>query len=152
MPNYRYSALTAAIVVTALAVAGCGSSSSRTASSGNSSSTTLPASKNPPPPSPNLQVTISPTTGPTGTTVQIIATGCIDGNGQNHDVSFNWGGANPTENRTNPSVVVEIPATLSGDKITATHKITQHEAGFGGGTFFVQCGTTVQAAAFTVAN
>jgi len=99
-----------------------------------------------------MVVTISPTSGPAGTTVRITATGCIDPNGLNHAVGFNWGGLDQNDqmaNRNNPNIVVTIPATLSGDTIRATHTVTQEETAFGGGTFFVQCGTTVRAVSFT---
>jgi len=99
-----------------------------------------------------MVLTIWPTSGAAGTTVRITATGCIDPNGLNHAVSFNWGGLDQNDqmaNRNNPNIVVTIPATLTDETIRATHKVTQQETAFGGGAFFVQCGTTVRAVSFT---
>lgn len=102
-------------------------------------------------PSPNLVTTISPTSGPAGTTVTIKALACLDPTGGNHDVSFNRAagpGGNMSDGR-NPNNVVEIPATLSGTTLTGTYTITHHDTAFGGGVFFVQCGQTLQEVLFT---
>lgn len=122
-------------------------------SAGQPGAPVISSQKHPPPPSPNMVLTISPTSGPAGTTVRIEATGCIDVNGLNHAVSFNWGGLDETDqmaNRNNPNIVVDIPSTLSGTTLTASHTVTEQETAFGGGGFTVQCGTTIQGAAFAV--
>lgn len=113
----------------------------------------ISSQKHPAPPSPNMIMTISPTSGPAGTAVRIAVTGCIDVSGLNHAVGFNWGAIDQNEamaNRNNPSIVVDIPAALSGTTLTALQTITQQETAFGGGSFSVQCGGTVKFATFTV--
>lgn len=102
-----------------------------------------------------MVLTISPTSGPAGTTVRIEAAGCIDADGLNHAVGFNSGGVDENDqmaNRNKPNIVVDIPSTLSGTTLTASHQITRQETVFGGGNFTVQCGDTVQAAIFHVSN
>jgi hypothetical protein len=105
------------------------------------------AHKSPPLPSPNLQITITPTSGPAGTTVDILVAGCMDASGENHAVSFNIGGHDPSAIH-NPNNVVWIPSQLIGTTLTASYTIKGVDTRFGGGTFYVQCGTTVKTAWF----
>ena len=150
---------TALMVFTSLGIAACGSG----VSGAGSLKPTVPVSvgqpggpvislqKHPPPPSPNMVLTISPTSGPAGTTVTITATGCLDPTGGNHAVSFNRAagpGGNMTDDR-NPSNVVDIAATLAAGTLTGSYTITREDTAFGGGVFYVQCGQTVQQATFS---
>lgn len=111
----------------------------------------ISSQKHPPAPSPNLLVSISPTSGPAGTVVTIKALACVDANGLNHTISFNRAagpGGNMTDGR-NPNNVVVITSTLAGTVLTGTYAITHQDTAFGGGVFFVQCGVTVKDQIFT---
>lgn len=157
----RKHLLTALVLFTSLGIAACSSGVSGAGSlkptvpvsAGQPGGPVISSQKHPPPPSPNMVLTISPTSGPAGTTVNIEATGCIDADGLNHAVGFNWGGLDENDqiaNRNKPDIVVVIPSRLAGTTLTASHQITEQERTFGGGYFSVQCGMTVRAAAFTV--
>lgn len=108
-----------------------------------------PVTKSPPPESPNLAVTLTPTSASAGSTVQIEATGCIDSNNENHSVSFNREGSSPGP-ANNPNSVVAISSTLSGDRLTAEYTVSKLDRAKGGGTIFVQCGATLKQAFLTV--
>lgn len=136
-----------------LTACGSGSGTQQLGSDGQPSPATgqpSPVTKSPPPESPNLKVTLSPTSASVGSTVQISATGCIDPNSKNHSVSFNREGHSPGA-ANNPNTVVAIPSTLSGDQLTAQYTVTQMDRAKGGGTVFVQCGATLQQVFLTVA-
>lgn len=123
-------------------------------SPGRPGSPVISSQKHPVGPSPNMVMSISPTSGPAGTTVTIKALACLDPTGGNHAVSFNRAagpGGNMTDGR-NPNNVVGIPATLSGTTLTGTYTITSQDTAFGGGVFFVQCGQTVRSATFSTGN
>ena len=91
-------------------------------------------------------MSIDPTSGPVGTQVEIVATGCGDDNGLNHAVSFN-----PDLNEDPNPNVRAVDATLAGQTIHASYTITAADAeGSGDGAFFVQCATDLQQANFTI--
>ena len=119
-------------------------------SSSAASATTLPAGKANPLYSPDMVVTVSPTSGPAGTVVQIEATGCKDTAGA-HAVSFNNDAQN-TSARFDPNTVRSIESTQRGTTLTATYQIVEADRTGGTGAFFVQCAATVKTAPFTVAT
>lgn len=149
---HRYSS--AVFLTMGLLVVSCGTSN-RDAEIGTqgSASTAAPTSlgKSPPAPSPSLHVTVAPSEGPVGTSVQITGSGCIDPSGQNHAVSFNIGTSDPSAAH-DPNNVREITSDLTGSTVTATYTVTPADARFGGGEFFVQCGASVQSVSFVVSR
>ena len=106
--------------------------------------------KTPVPPSPNLKIALSPPSGSPGTIVHITASDCVDLNGENHQVSYNVSRWRITPGRGNP--VRAVGSTLSGTTLTATYTVRKADLRGHGteGTFFVQCGSTVVSAPFTV--
>jgi hypothetical protein len=91
------------------------------------------------------------TSGPPGTVVAIVVTGCYDPTGQNHAVSFN----NDNENmsaRFDPKTVRTIPAVQHGTRLDARYRIVAGDRTGGQGMFYAQCGPTVRQSAFTVTN
>ena len=136
----------AASVVTALAATGF-------VLAGAASSGASPGGKpGAPAASPDLKVSVSPAQGPAGTSVQIDATGCVDANGLNHAVSFNSNGRAASA-MNNPQAIHTIDAGLNGTTLSAQYTIPPQAAAGAGdavGTFYVQCGSSVQEADFTV--
>ena len=151
---------TALLVFTSLGLAACSGGASGAGSlkppmpvnAGQPGEPVISSHKDPAPPSPNMVLSISPTSGPVGMKVAIRAIACIDTNGLNHAVSFNRAagpGGNMADGR-DPSNVVVIPSVLSGTTLTARYTVTHEDMTFGGGVFFVQCGQTVKSAVFSV--
>jgi hypothetical protein len=99
------------------------------------------------PGSPNLAMVLSPTSGSVGTVVHIKATGCIDATGLNHSVSYNPG--NRSAGR-NPNAVRAIASTLSDTALTASYTVRPADHGATHGMFYVQCGSSLVRAPFSV--
>jgi hypothetical protein len=148
----------AASVLIAVAAAGCGNAADshatlrvKEASGGGSAAPIAQAKgKSVVPGSPNLELVVSPTSGSPGTIVHIKATGCVDANGLNHAVSYNVSRTRITPGKSNP--VRAIASTLSGTSLTASYTI--RNADLRGhathGMFYVQCGSSVVNAPFSV--
>jgi len=99
------------------------------------------------PVSPDLKLAVSPTSGAPGTVVHLTATGCVDANGMNHAVSFN---AADRSAGHNPHAVRAVEATLAGTTLTASYTVTNADRGAAHGIFYVQCGSSLASAPFTV--
>lgn len=107
------------------------------------------AKRTPPLKSPDLTITLDPTSGPPGTVVSIEATGCNDPTGLNHAVSFNNDPRNRTD-RFSPDVVRTIASDQRGQRLFASYTVQPADRRAGNGTFVVQCSDGVATADFTV--
>jgi hypothetical protein len=90
-------------------------------------------------------VRVTPQSGPVGTSVQLIATGCLDAGA----VSFN-NDANDMSARNDPNTVHELTVTRTDDRVTGTYVITRRDLTGGEGLFYVQCGQTLGEVPFLV--
>jgi hypothetical protein len=150
----RTCASAAVLVAAAVTVTGCGGAAGSHGSlrAGDGGAPPAPksaggAGKAVVPVSPDLKLAVSPTSGAPGTVVHVTATGCVDANGMNHAVSFN--AADRSAGR-NPHVVRAVEATLAGTTLTASYTVTNADRGAGHGVFYVQCGSSLASAPFTV--
>jgi hypothetical protein len=143
----RYA--TAAALTGALVACGDGSPTNLAGSSPSPSAAPSPTKCCVPSASPDLRLILSATSGPPGTVVVIVVTGCQDPSGQNHAVSFNNDSANMSA-RFSPSTVRDIPARQNGTRLDATYRIVAGDLTGGQGLFTVQCGPTLRDRRFTV--
>ncbi|MBA2607382.1 MAG: hypothetical protein H0U92_00400 [Actinobacteria bacterium] len=97
-----------------------------------------------------MTISVSPSSGPPGTVMQIYVTGCNDPDGLNHAISFNDAPVNH-DTASDPNTVQTINSTQDGDKLTATYAVVaSDQRGQQPGRVFVQCEATLKWVDFTV--
>ena len=102
-----------------------------------------------PRPEPSLKVAVYPSSGPPGTKVRLVITGC--GRAARTDdatVSFNNDALN-TSARNDPNTVRNL-GVHRGTRIALSYKIAPGDRTGGLGQFFVQCGQTLIESPFNV--
>jgi hypothetical protein len=129
---------TAVIASLCLSLAACGSGSSESATA-----TAATIAKKHPTVSPDLRISIDPTSGRPGTVVAVTVTGCNDLSRLNHAVSFN-NNAEDVGARNDPARVREIPTVQHGETLTGTYTLREADRTGGIGAFFAQCGATLK--------
>ena len=99
---------------------------------------------------PALAIGVTPTSGPAGTVVHLLVTGCGEADaGDLPTVSFN----NDAENfgaRNDADTVRAVTMTANGTRATGTYTVVARDRTGGVGMFFVQCGQSLEQARFTV--
>lgn len=102
------------------------------------------------PAEPDLAITVTPTSGPPGTVVRIIVTGCgAADRADKPTVSFN----NDAENfgaRNDPETVRLVRVRDRGTTAEGAYTIVNRDRTGGVGMFFVQCGQTLKQKRFKV--
>lgn len=96
-----------------------------------------------------LRISVTPSSGPVGTTVEISVGGCHDPSGQNHAVSFNNDADNPSA-RNDPQAVRAVAVMQNGGLLTGSYTIQVSDLTDGVGLFFAQCGANLTTAPFSV--
>jgi len=157
------AAVTTTLAVSALATVGIaqlgtgGDAVIRPAGPGQQVVTSSPSAINPalpgkccvPPPEPFLKLDVRPRSGPAGTVVRILVTGCGVASPQNEaTVSFNNDALNVSA-RNDPNTVRSL-GVHRGTRIVLTYTIKPADKTGGTGTFFVQCGQTLIDTRFNV--
>ncbi|HET7309729.1 MAG TPA: hypothetical protein VFJ17_00225 [Mycobacteriales bacterium] len=144
------------VVLAVLAVGACHSSSGdqavlRATATGPPTGAPLPTKCCVPPNEPALDISVTPTSGPPGTVVHILVTGCGEADPANlpPTVSFN----NDAENfgsRNDPDTVRRIAVQVRGTRVTGTYPIVPRDRTGGVGMFFAQCGQSLEQTRFRV--
>jgi hypothetical protein len=137
-----------------LVTAGCGTADQQAVRSGAAAPSRSPGSSFPgkccvPPAEPSLKISARPKSGPVGTTVRLLITGCgeVDPT-SSATVSFNNDALN-TSARFNPNTVRDL-GIHRGTRITLSYETVASDRTGGLGQFFVQCGQTVLETPFRV--
>ncbi len=149
------------VVLVALAVsaafAACGTSAHKTPLSTAAQPSTAaddpgPGVKRTPPlKSPDLAISVEPTSGPPGTVVTIEVSGCNDPSGLNHAISFNNDPGNRSE-RFSTETVKAIESTQRGTQLSATYTIQPMDRRARTASFIVQCSDGLAASDFAVTS
>src|SRR3954449_6166916 len=102
-----------------------------------------------PPAEPSLKISVQPESGPAGTNVRMVITGCgeVDSS-DSATVSFNNDALNMSA-RLSPNTVRDL-GIHKGTRITMSYKTVASDRTGGLGQFFVQCGQTVLDTPFRV--
>lgn len=145
----------AVLAVSLLAATACHGSSGnqavlRAVASESPTSAGLPTKCCVPPPEPALDIAVTPTSGPPGTTVHILVTGCGEADARDlPTVSFN----NDAENfgaRNDADTVRAVTMKEDGTRATGTYTVVARDRTGGVGMFFVQCGQSLEQTRFKV--
>jgi hypothetical protein len=150
----RISRLSVVALTLAGAVACTGSSGNkailRTDPSATPTMPTVPTKCCVEPAEPQLAIAVSPTSGPPGTAVRVLVTGCgVAEPADKATVSFN----NDAENvaaRNDADTVRLVKTRQRGTGARGTYTIVRRDRTGGLGMFFVQCGQTLQQTRFKV--